>query len=380
MVKVSVIVPVYNAEKYLAECLDCLINQTLSDIEIICINDGSSDKSIDILESYAKKDNRIKVINKDNQGAGAARNVGLDNAVGEYIYFLDADDFIELDTLEKTYNSSDEKDLDVLIFQLINYDGEKDEYYNSNYYEMAKLAEFVGEDVFNYKDIGDLIFNVAVSPVNKLYKRALIDKFNVRFPEGMIFEDNIFFWNVFLNAKRILFVKKHYYIRRVHSSSVMGSASIKFIDTIKIHNMITEIFKEHNIFDKFKSKLFDKKVRVVYKRFTQVGDENKPVFYREMKSDFQNMADEYGLEEILSCLTDLNKITFNNIVNSRTCEELILLMSTFNYEKDNKKLRSRNKRLKKEVENLKKENSSLLNSTSWKLTKPIRFFKNLLSR
>ena len=246
MVKVSVIVPVYNVEKYLAECLDCLVNQTLNDIEILCINDGSTDNSPEILESFAKKDSRIKVIHKDNQGAGATRNVGLDNAIGEYIYFLDADDFIELDTLEETYNSSAENDLDVLIFQLINYDDEKDEYYNSGYYDMPKLAEFIeGDVVFNYKDIGDLIFNVAVSPVNKLYKRELINKFNVRFPEGMIFEDNIFFWNVFLNAKRILFVKKHYYIRRVHLSSVMGSASIKFIDTIKIHNMVIEIFKEH---------------------------------------------------------------------------------------------------------------------------------------
>ena len=88
------------------------------------------------------------------------------------------------------------------------------------------------------------------------------------------------------------------------------------------------------------------------------------------------MIDEYGDEGILTCLSNNNKIIFNNIVNSRTCEELILLMSNFNYEKDNKKLRSKNKKLKKEVENLKKENISLLNSTSWKLTKPIRFFKN----
>jgi glycosyltransferase involved in cell wall biosynthesis len=96
---ISIIIPVYNAEKYLNKCLESVINQTLKDIEIICINDGSTDNSLDILQKYAKQDNRFIIINQDSSGAGVARNAGLDKAQGEYLAFLDSDDFFELDML-----------------------------------------------------------------------------------------------------------------------------------------------------------------------------------------------------------------------------------------------------------------------------------------
>ena len=99
--KVSVIIPVYNAEKYLAECLDSIVCQTLSDIEIICVNDGSSDNSLSLLEAYSRKDNRFKIINQENSGPGVARNTGINVASGEYIFFVDSDDTIFPETLEK---------------------------------------------------------------------------------------------------------------------------------------------------------------------------------------------------------------------------------------------------------------------------------------
>ena len=100
---VSVIVPVYNVEKYLEECLDSIINQTLEDIEIICVNDGSTDNSLKILKKYAKKDNRIKIINQKNCGLGCARNSGLNQSQGDYIFFLDSDDYLNPNILEKLY-------------------------------------------------------------------------------------------------------------------------------------------------------------------------------------------------------------------------------------------------------------------------------------
>ena len=107
MPKVSVIIPIYNTEKYLRKCLDSVCNQTLSDIEIICVNDCSTDNSLEILEEYASKDNRIKLIDfKENKGAAVARNAGIDEAKGEYIGFVDSDDFIDLDFYEKLYNKA----------------------------------------------------------------------------------------------------------------------------------------------------------------------------------------------------------------------------------------------------------------------------------
>ena len=100
MVKISIIVPVYNVEKYLPECLESLIHQTLKDIEIICINDGSTDNSLSILKDYAKKDSRIRIINKENWGISAARNSGINTAMGDFLSFIDSDDWIDLDFFE----------------------------------------------------------------------------------------------------------------------------------------------------------------------------------------------------------------------------------------------------------------------------------------
>lgn len=376
MVKVSIIIPVYNAEKYLAECLDSILNQSLTDIEVVCVNDGSTDGSLAILEDFAKKDDRIKIISIENSGAGHARNVGLDNIQGEYFYFMDADDFIRLDTLEESYNASKDKSLEMLMFPLINYDDEKEEFFNSKYYDMKDLSEYVGDDVFAYDDVGDLIFKIAVSPVNKLYKTEFIKRFDVRFPEGTIFEDNIFFWNAFLNAKRVLFVKKYYYNRRIHHSSVMSSTNLRFIDTIKIHNMIFDIFKEHNIFDQFKSELFNKKVRVVSYRFTEVDESIQNTFFEEMQNDFELMVEEYGHEDIISHLTSKNQIIFNDAINSKTAQEFKLLMDHLKIATKNKKIKSKNKKLKKQIKDYKKENNTLLSSKSWKITKPLRSIKN----
>ena len=120
MNKVSIIVPVYNIEKYLAKCLDSLINQTLEDIEIICVNDGSTDNSAEILNEYAQKDCRIKIINQDNAGLSAARNTGINAANGEYIGYVDSDDWIDLNFYEKLYNAAKDTDADIVKLQELN--------------------------------------------------------------------------------------------------------------------------------------------------------------------------------------------------------------------------------------------------------------------
>ncbi len=118
MAKVSVIIPVYNVEKYLRECLDSVINQTLSDIEIICVNDGSTDNSLAILEEYAQKDTRIKIISKRNEGAGKARQAAIKKASGEYLAFLDGDDYYKSDFVEKMYASA-KKIIPILQFAIL---------------------------------------------------------------------------------------------------------------------------------------------------------------------------------------------------------------------------------------------------------------------
>ena len=121
MCKISIIVPVYNTEKYLEKCLNSLISQTLEDIEILCINDGSTDNSIKILEQYANRDSRIKIINKKNAGVSAARNTGISQAKGEYLGFVDSDDYVDLNFYEKLYNTAKEYNASIAVAGIIRF-------------------------------------------------------------------------------------------------------------------------------------------------------------------------------------------------------------------------------------------------------------------
>ena len=148
--KISVVIPVYNIEDYLSECLDSIVNQSLEDIEIICVNDGSTDGSLDILKEYESKDSRVKIISQENKGIGNARNTALEYAKGEYVYFIDGDDTLELDALERLYDLNIEKNADFIIFKISNFNGETGERINDEYYTMPYLKDRVGEDAFNY--------------------------------------------------------------------------------------------------------------------------------------------------------------------------------------------------------------------------------------
>ena len=376
MTQISIIIPIYNAEDYLNECLDSVVNQTLSDIEIICINDGSSDNSLSIVEEFATKDSRIKIISQKNNGQGSARNKGLNIANGKYIYFMDADDKIELNTLNDCYEIMEKDNLDFVMFQLINYDDENDVFYQENDYDMPKINKLVENNIFSYNDLNHLIFQVAVSPVNKLYNKKFLENINVKFPEDVIFEDNIFFWNVFLNAEKIKFIPQHYYIRRRHSLSTTGNAGIRFVDTLEVHNRIFEIFKKFNLFEEFKRNLFNKKISLANIRFNQVHEEFKSDFFKEMKKDFENMINQYGKNIVLNNLNSENKLIFETVIVSRGFEEFVLLLENSFLKSEVKFNKSKNKELKNEINNIKKENELILSSNSWKITKPLRIIKN----
>ena len=125
-IKVSVILPVYNVEKYLKQCLDTIVGQTLKEIEILCVDDGSTDDSVQILKEYEQKDHRIKVLSQKNAGAGAARNLGLRHASGKYLSFLDSDDFFEPDMLETAYEQAERYQAEMVVFRSNQYLTEKD--------------------------------------------------------------------------------------------------------------------------------------------------------------------------------------------------------------------------------------------------------------
>ena len=194
MVKISAIVPVYNVEKYLKECLDSIINQTLTDIEIICINDGSTDNSLKILNEYAEKDKRVKIFTQKNQGLSIARNNGMKYAKGEYISFIDSDDYIELNTFEKLYDKATRDDLDILMFKSFVYDEQKQKINEFDAYHDLEVFDKFIKNIFCHLDTKEFTHRISVTSWSKIYKTDFLKSNEINFPEKLLFEDNAFFY------------------------------------------------------------------------------------------------------------------------------------------------------------------------------------------
>ena len=370
MVKVSVVIPVYNVEDFLGECLDSIVNQTLDDIEIICVNDGSTDKSLDILNDYASRDDRFTVIDQENGGHAVATNRGMKLAKGKYLFLMDSDDILELTALEDTYKLAEEKNVDFVLFQAINYYMDTGEYVKAENYSMNALADYVGDKVFNYKDIEDYIFDIAVTPWTKLYNREFVERCGAIFPEGLVFEDNVFFWDVLFNAERIVFLRKHLFKRRWYSTSSTTSGGKHFVDSIAVNNLIIDRFMKYGMFEKNKAFLYNKKIRLVFMRYNKIKDEFKEYFYEMMKEDFTKMLNSERYDDFIQSIYLYNKHRFDSVVYSNNHEEFKILY-------ENATLRNQNKNLERKIRKLSFENNAVLHSRSWEITSPLRVVKKI---
>ena len=226
--KVSVIIPVYNTEKYLRECLDSVVNQTLRDIEIICVDDGSTDGSLEILREYAAKDNRLTVLTQSNSGVSSARNKGIINAAGEYIAFVDADDYIDAKTYSKAYDIAKSKNADIVVFggkcfPIHTWADESLTTYTKSYKNDSFHALF-GEP-------GSRPF-----PVNKIIRRQLLKDNNLLFDEKLsLGEDQALMFELFPLAHSIEYIKDQFYSYRQHADSAMSHFNINHDYKVKCH-------------------------------------------------------------------------------------------------------------------------------------------------
>ena len=249
-VLVSVIMPIYNAEEFLRETLDTVINQTLRELEIICVDDGSSDNTQDILGEYASADERISILKQQNQYAGVARNNGLARATGKYVIFWDADDLFELDALEKMYNRAEEDEADICVCGANQLDSETNEVIKRGVYLITKWIP--EETPFSKVEAGDYIFNFAANvPWNKMYLRQFVNDNNLQFQELKQVNDAYFVMMAMYLAKKITYVNQALVTYRINNDrSLTGKASdtafclydayVKTLDTL----MKDEVFKQ----------------------------------------------------------------------------------------------------------------------------------------
>lgn len=236
--KVSVVVPIYNAEKYLRQCLDSIISQTLREIEIICVNDGSTDNSLAIIEEYAAKDDRIKVISKPNAGYGHSMNMGLDAATGEYFGIVDSDDYILPNMYQTLYNLAIENDLDIVrggYYKFYEIDGnEKSTYWSS-------MGDKYLDKVYCPREAREFYFSAVLTP-SGIYKRKFIQANGIRYNEspGAAFQDQGFWFKTHLLADRVLFVKDAFYMYRFDNPN----SSIYKKNSLEIMNSEYDFIKE----------------------------------------------------------------------------------------------------------------------------------------
>ena len=244
MIKVSIVVPVYNVEEYLRDCLDSLVGQTLKDIEIICVNDGSKDNSLDILKKYAKKDSRIRIIDKRNEGQSIARNIALKAVRGEYIGFVDSDDWVDLNFFEKLYNEAVKNDCDIAAGGI--------ECNKTDGGFFVKDISFKNIKIYTKTSDKYKVTKVAKAAFiwNKIYKKEIFDKLNLEFEPNRYYEDIMFSHIILHKSGRLVTVPGVYYHYRFNPSSTVNTVSQKKKEDFK-----TEVFKSIEYIKKNKIKV-----------------------------------------------------------------------------------------------------------------------------
>ncbi len=256
MTKFSIIVPVYNVEKYLKECLDSIVNQTFGDFEIICINDESTDRSLDILKEYSEHDSRFVVISQKNQGQGVARNKGINLAKGEYVLFVDPDDWIELNTLEILNKKISCSYADIIQFNHITYNDYTGKKRVHLYHKQAKRA-------FGHKLIKDSIYNwtlfrspnrlkdVPFATWDKAYKLEFLKKAKIKFAPFKHGEDHIFSISSLILAKKIHYISTPLYYYRYRQNSAVNKATDDNFCIFDVALLVKNFLIEQHIYDDY---------------------------------------------------------------------------------------------------------------------------------
>lgn len=296
---ISVIVPVYNVEDYLHVCLNSILNQTFQDFEILCIDDVSTDSSSEILEYFAGKDSRIKILrNEKNIGLGPSRNRGLDAAKGKYVIFLDSDDWYSLDALETLFNQAEKNNLDMVMGKPIVFYEEEKSFGRERYYDAEFMDKF-DHKVFDHWDLDKTrLFDIPIAVWNKLYLKSFLDENNIRFPdEDYIHEDNPFSCRVMTHAKRISFINKYFYNRRRRPGSLMALNDDRLFDNIAIVRLVLDVFMEDaELYEYYKKEVLTYIFKTVLNwKYQQIEDQYKERFFSEVQGVYRTFIEDYGL-------------------------------------------------------------------------------------
>ena len=294
-VKISVVLPVYNVANYLRKCLDSLVNQTFKDFEVICVNDGSTDLSLGILEGYAVSDSRFKIINQENQGLSGARNTGIEHVQGDYVIFVDSDDWLEENALELLYDHVKGFNSDITMFKFKFFDEDTKKISESQNSKLEIIPDSLITSNFNYNNVLDILFKISHSPFNKLYKTSFLRELDAKFLYGSYYEDLEFFYKVFLKAEKVSVLPKYLYFYRIRDESISNIGDEGSFDIFNVLKSTKQILIDSNIYIEVKNEwlmFIIVNLKFIYLR---LDIQFKDQFLLEMKDKYN----DFSLNEVV---------------------------------------------------------------------------------
>lgn len=340
-IKFSILVPVYNVEKFLRESLDSIVAQTFKDFEVICVNDGSTDNSLEMLNEYANKDSRIKIISQENQGQGVARNNAIDVAQGEYLLFVDSDDFIDSNTLEVLYNKFQETDVDIIQFD---YATCKEDGTHKRVETFKKRLK----KYFNYSIINNQIFNwheikkknlekMFLVVWDKAYKRSFIKDENIKFAPNKIGEDQIFSISSIFSTDKILYVNTPFYHYRMRLGSSLNKVSDENFCVFENIKLLKTFLIKKNLFDEYKSSFAKYLSTVLCWNYVNIPLESSEKYLNKCRDLLSPKDYELFIEKAKGKLSFLEQIFSikNRKINGEKVKSLTVLGLKFCIKKDN---------------------------------------------
>ena len=305
---ITVIVPICNVEKYIKQCLDSLVNQTYENLEIICVDDCGTDNSMNIVEEYANKDSRIKILKQnENRGQGEARNLGINNASGEYIYFIDSDDFIEKNYIKELVDIIEMENIDfVCNVNILKYYGEND----SKNKQLKDKSQFILDKKLEWND--KLLKVLPISAWCKLYKTDLLKKNKIYFADNKLKFEDFYFWYILKNQLKSVYIfhGSTYFYRQRNDSTMSVNKYNKndCFDSLYIIELLYKYYKENNILNKHPIPF-----SWLNKYFKKMNNKNK--FFQLIREKFMLMQDDVANNKNIYSKRDL--IFFSCILKNK---------------------------------------------------------------
>lgn len=319
--KVSVILCAYNEEKFIGKAIESILNQSLDDFELIVVNDGSTDLTLDIISSY--NDDRIRLINQENIGLGASRNRAMKLARGEYVAFLDGDDWFSTDALEIAYGEAKSKNTDITIFQIKYFDDETGHFSDNDWFNLNSFDDSFDNRVFAPGECSDFLFDLSVNACQKIYRNEFLRQSRAEFVEGIFFEDMPFFFEIFLKAERISIIRKHLYYHRKHSKSITDVIDCNYLDTVPAGQELMRRFIDNGFYDEYKFDLLAYKINGPRFALSQIDEGCKEPLFDLIHEDYLKIKDSQYYDDFLNELGPIKKKFFLDVIRSKSYSEFI---------------------------------------------------------